>query len=358
VVALGVGAAGAAPLIVSTAETEVTIGGLACGTQYRVRVNVAGNSTVTTLNPVTKPCPPLRPPPRPPTSCTTPYYACSGFELNTSLLARTSQLNQWRWLSGVDQSTGFDWTPARMWGSSLPMGVLDIVGSQAPSSGTPCDFVCSEIASVTGFNGNPTRALKLWVKQKNTNPSSTGQQAGFGESMFNTGSTVSRDYWMKARWRLDPTLLTKANAQGNQFWWQSWVSKTPINLRFQLGIMNHQPPGPHWYIRGDGGGASCSTTCRTVYWQELPPNKVPLDQWFDVEIAYKMRNDTTGYFKFYVNGQQVLNRLGENDGPSNENVNNMAHAITYVNQFVPMWMLVDDVEVRSEPPCATMPCGP
>jgi Polysaccharide lyase len=65
-VALGVGAAGAAPIIVSTTQTEVTIGGLSCGTQYRVRVKVAGDSEVTTLNPVTKPCPPPQPPPPPP----------------------------------------------------------------------------------------------------------------------------------------------------------------------------------------------------------------------------------------------------------------------------------------------------
>jgi hypothetical protein len=65
-VALGVGAAGAAPIIVSTTQTEVTIGGLSCGTQYRVRVKAAGDSAVTTLNPVTKPCPPTQPPPPPP----------------------------------------------------------------------------------------------------------------------------------------------------------------------------------------------------------------------------------------------------------------------------------------------------
>jgi hypothetical protein len=65
-VALGVGAAGAAPIIVSTTQTEVTIGGLSCGTQYRVRVKVAGDSEVTTLNPVTKPCTTPQPPPPPP----------------------------------------------------------------------------------------------------------------------------------------------------------------------------------------------------------------------------------------------------------------------------------------------------
>jgi hypothetical protein len=63
VVALAVGAAGAAPIIVSTTQTEVTIGGLSCGTQYRVRVNVAGESAVRTLNAVTQPCPPPQPPP-------------------------------------------------------------------------------------------------------------------------------------------------------------------------------------------------------------------------------------------------------------------------------------------------------
>jgi hypothetical protein len=76
-----------------------------------------------------------------------------------------------------------------------------------------------------------------------------------------------------------------------------------------------------------------------------------------VEIAYKVRNDSTGYFKFYVNGQEVLNRLGENDGPSTENLNNIAHAMQYVTGKNPTYMLVDDVEVRGAPPCAGLPCG-
>jgi hypothetical protein len=64
-VALAVGAAGAAPIIVSTTQTEVTIGGLTCGTQYRVRVNVTGSPKVTTLKAVTEPCPLPQPPPPP-----------------------------------------------------------------------------------------------------------------------------------------------------------------------------------------------------------------------------------------------------------------------------------------------------
>src|SRR5215211_481817 len=97
VVALGVGVAGAAPISISTTQTEVTIGGLSCGTQYRVRVNVAGDSAVTTLNPVTKPCPLPQPPPPP--TCTTPYYACSGFEPGTALGARSTTVwNRYQFL--------------------------------------------------------------------------------------------------------------------------------------------------------------------------------------------------------------------------------------------------------------------
>jgi hypothetical protein len=77
-VALGVGAAGAAPIIVSTTQTEVTIGGLSCGTQYRIRVKAAGESAVTTLNPVTKPCPPPQPPPPPPPPAGEVRYRKSG----------------------------------------------------------------------------------------------------------------------------------------------------------------------------------------------------------------------------------------------------------------------------------------
>jgi beta-glucanase (GH16 family) len=77
VVALAVGTAGAAPTVVSTTQTEITIGGLACGTQYRVRVSVAGNSRGTTLNAVTQPCAP--PPPPPPPAAEPPPIAGQGY---------------------------------------------------------------------------------------------------------------------------------------------------------------------------------------------------------------------------------------------------------------------------------------
>jgi hypothetical protein len=54
VVALGVGAAGAAPTVVSTTETEVTVGGLDPDTLYDLQVKKSGTTSWTTLSARTK----------------------------------------------------------------------------------------------------------------------------------------------------------------------------------------------------------------------------------------------------------------------------------------------------------------
>jgi hypothetical protein len=113
-VALGVGAAGAAPIIVSTTQTEVTIGGLSCGTQYRIRVKVAGDSAVTTLNPVTKPCPPPEPPPPPPPPAgqppppPPPPEGTIAFQDNfeTAQILGPTTFSGWAWMQPSCDATG------------------------------------------------------------------------------------------------------------------------------------------------------------------------------------------------------------------------------------------------------------
>jgi hypothetical protein len=358
VVALGVGAAGAAPIIVSTTQTEVTIGGLTCGTQYRVRVNVAGNSTVATLNPVTKPCPPPQPPPPPPSPDST-LYAKSGFEANAALSPRsTTTWNQWQWLSGVDQLTGFDWTPAKLWGSPWPWGVLDVVCSSTgscPGSGLPRDYVTSSIETVAAYNGQLTRALKLHSVKPN--PNACCQQAGFGNSQLSQSSSASRTYYMRARWKFNPDIQAQADSLGTGYWRQVWVFKTPNYNRIDIKLLNDDPGGLTWQIQSDNCGANPIDGCSTVkYWAHDSIIKLPTTTWFTIEIAYKRAADSSGRFFFAANGQVILDRNGPNL-PREEEVNNIAHAIVYASKKLPGYVLVDDLEVRSAPPCAALPCG-
>jgi hypothetical protein len=220
--------------------------------------------------------------------------------------------------------------------------------------------MAASLETVTGYDGQPTRVLKMHSKLTNPNPASCCQQIGLINATMDTSNPASRDYYMRARWRLDPSLADYAASKGTSFWWAVAGFKTPTNLRYQLQMVNRQAGGPHWRIQADGHGAACpsqGTTCDTTYWGQDLTAKVPLDQWFTIEWYRKVRNDKTGVVRLAVNGQLIFERLGENDGVSSENPTNNAHAIVYVTGKPPMYMLVDDVEVRGAPPCAGFPCG-
>jgi hypothetical protein len=215
--------------------------------------------------------------------------------------------------------------------------------------------VTSGIETVTGYNGQLTRALKLHSVKPN--PNACCQQAGFGNSQLSQSSSESRTYYMRARWKLNPDLQAQADSLGTGYWRQVWVFKTPNYNRIDIKVLNKYAGGVTWYIQSDNCGAAEPNGCGTVtYWTYGSTIKVPTQNWFNVEIYFKRATDSTGRFLFAVNGQVIIDRNGPNM-PRVEEVNNIAHAIVYVSKKLPGYVLVDDLEVRSAPPCAALPCG-
>jgi len=301
--------------------------------------------------------PPPPPPPAPTTDVPPPptdVLAKSGFEAAVSL-APNDDWNDWQWLSGVDQATGFDWTNKHLWGSPWPWGVLSIVcGSSPCPTGIPSDYVTSTIETVTGYNGQSTRALKLHSKKPN--PNLCCQQVGFGNAQLDLSSSLSRDYYMRARWKVNPDMQTQATSLGTAYWRQTWVYKTANRNRIQVDIANH-PGYVHWYVQSDDFGASASGV-PTIYWAEDTRVGVPTDRWFTIEIAYHRAPDSTGRFFLGVDGRTVVDHRGPTMGSALwEEVNNVAHAEVYTANKLPGYLLVDDLEVRNGPPCATLPCA-
>jgi len=281
--------------------------------------------------------------------------AKSGFEAGVSL-APNVNWNDWQWLSGLDATTAFDWTNKHLWGSSWPWGVLSIVcgSSPCPTTGVPSDYVTSTIEAVTGYNGQSTRALKLHSKQPN--PNACCQQVGFGNTQFDLNSSLSRDYYMRARWKVNPDMQAQANSLGNTYWRSAWGYKTANRNRIQVLIENHHGY-VHWYVQSDDVGAN-SLTVGTVYWAEDTTVAVPTDRWFTIEVAYHRAPDSTGRFFLGVDGKAVVDHRGPTMGSAPwEEVNNMVHASVYSANKLPGYLLVDDFEVRTGPPCATLPCG-
>jgi hypothetical protein len=253
------------------------------------------------------------------------------------------------YLHGLDGATGFNWDTTRFLGE--PWGVA-IAGIPTGLSGTTSDIVEARIETVTGPYGTPTNALRVGVKQQ------PQVVQAFIESNFLQDTPIT-DYYARYWARLDPNLAAKAAAAGNQYWRSFWAFKTPSDLRMKLEIMNWKAGGPSWVATMDNLGHSASPPA-TEYWrQDSDQIKVPLDQWFSVEIYLHRSTGSDGRFYFGVNGQQVFNRMGPNYGSLNEPIKIIAHNIAYgpSNSF-PGWQWVDDFEVRNVPPCAGVPCGP
>jgi hypothetical protein len=281
--------------------------------------------------------------------------AATGFESNVTIEPNDAW-NDWQWLHGADQTTGVNFDTNRLSASPWPWGTLSIVCSASgscPTSGVPSDYVSGTIESVTGRKGSLTRALR--VHSKKPNPNACCQQVGFANTEFNS---PLRDYYMRAYVRLNPELASQAASIGSNYWRTFWVFKTTVDQRIHIQILNNHAGGPTWYIQSDDTGGSCNPCNQVPYWRVDSAVKVPLDQWFLLEIYFHRSNDSSGRFFFAVNGQKIVDRLGPNLGFRQDEIAVISHSIVYIGGKMPGWNLVDDVEIRDRPPCAALPCGP
>jgi hypothetical protein len=276
----------------------------------------------------------------------------TGFESNVTI-EYNNAWNDWQWLHGMDQNTGVNFDTNRLSASPWPWGVLSVVCSatgSCPTSGVPSDYVTGIIETVTGRKGSLTRALR--IHSKKPNPNACCQQAVFGNTEFNA---PLRDYYMRAYVRLNPELASQAASMGSSYWRNFWEFKTASDQRIQIQIVNSG--GPAWYVQSDSHGANCGTSCNQVYWRSDSAVKVPLDQWFLVEIYFHRANDSSGRFFLAVNGQKIVDRFGPNLGYRQDEIVVVGHSVVYIGSKLPGWNLIDDLEVRDRPPCAALPCG-
>ena len=265
VVALTVGAAGAAPIIVSTTQTEVTIGGLACGTQYRVRVNVAGDSRITTLKPVTKPCPlpPPAPPPPPPPGGEPAPIAGQGY-----IIAFQDQF---------DTFNTSIWTPHSFWETEVP-------GSVAVSNGTlKIDNKRSD--------GYPA-AISV-----SSGPTWGGEQSHY-DFKFGYAEARMRFTGGKGSW---PAFWLSSSAHAE---WPNWPQCPEPDLNFELDIMEYQGDEPNTFYgtthRNTGGVCGLSDQTRGD-WPNLGLN-LSVD-WHKYAVLW-----TANSIKWYVDEQLVIEK--------------------------------------------------
>src|SRR5260370_33531453 len=124
----------------------------------------------------------------------------SGFEATTALVAPSDfyGTGAWQGLVGVDNITGFAWPPI-IWGGGATQFQLLV---NAPIDPVSVDsYMVNQIQTVTGRDGNPTRALYSEIKQSGccgTNPQGGGptQDPLMIQPLAETGDLYI-SYWLK-----------------------------------------------------------------------------------------------------------------------------------------------------------------
>lgn len=272
VVALGVGRAGAAPTVVSTTQTEVTIGGLTCGTQYRLRVSVAGNSKGTTLNAVTQPCSPPPPPPPPANA-----YVYDDFCDGTTPWTK-NVVNRW---------------------NTEPVGT-DPFYACTDDFGTPW---ADGIGEVTENVSTPYGPGFKMVITNNMDVSSGGRRGEMHDYAH------AGDFGDKQVWRGHLMLPS-----------QSFAPNTDWNVLWELKPDNNMGGSALGGIGLDGSNERCAGPC--LYVSNIPcgvaqncrhrltgPVIVP-GHWYSWEYRVRWTDQADGYFEAYIDGV----KLGRFDG--------------------------------------------
>jgi hypothetical protein len=278
----------------------------------------------------------------------------SGFEGATTLSAISSSatIDDVQFFSGTDTTTGFAW-PMTLFGTNPALtGIHDIVGASNPV--TP--YIANDIETVTGHRGTPTRALKMQVNS--VAPNMCCDQDVFQLSGLPPGVA---DFYERIWMKLNPEFLSQVQADPGNFYESLFFMKDFDNsYRIESYIYGSGSGVPYWYVHGDNA-ANPPATYQEFWSSANTMVPVPLDDWFLLEVYMHRAADSTGRFFWAVNGQT----LGDYNGPLATSTNLTTFLISMatvyrenVSSSYPAYQWVDDVEIWSGPPCASLPCGP
>jgi hypothetical protein len=256
----------------------------------------------------------------------------SGFEGATALSGPTGCWGDGCWvdLFGLDSSTGFTW-PLNLWGGTTRIQAL--VGTSVTAS-TFNNYQINEIQSVTGHDGNPTRALYTEIKQQF--PGTFTQNDLFVRPASEQGDLYI-SYWIK----LQPDLAEKLKI-GN--WRVIWDWKSAGDYRVTAQIVSWGGAAPYWQIRADtyaNGGLPPQ-----VFWEiQNKTAPVPIGRWFKFEAFIHRSSGADGRDWMAVDGQVLADHRGPNIGVNAARLNRIMPFLVYTDAPGPAYQWVDDLQV-------------
>ncbi len=245
----------------------------------------------------------------------------SGFESDVYIDNHVYENSEdYRFIKGKDNETGFSWPIDILGASESALHYIDDDNHQA---------VYSEIQTVTGHNGNLTKALYS-IENYNTGVT----QCPYEILNIQEGT---RDLYIKYWIKMDSASLVQPDMWRAIFEYKTEGYADNDGFRLIAFIYTDNDGIPYWHWQGDENPS-------TPIW-EIDNKKlaVPLNKWFLTEFYWHWSEGNDGRALWKVNGQVI----GDHHGPTTRNSKPIDFIILtqiYGNAN-PKYQWIDDIEI-------------
>ncbi|MCK5922969.1 MAG: hypothetical protein KAG66_18650, partial [Methylococcales bacterium] len=245
----------------------------------------------------------------------------SGFENGVYIDSNIDPLAlDYRIVRGTDEATGYRWPIEILGAKNSGLHYVDHDNFQA---------VESEIQTVVGHNGVPTRALYSVEHYQTSYTQCPYEILDIQEGK----KDLYIRYWIK----LDGTSLSQPDSWRTFFEWKSKDYASGEGFRLIAFIYSDAQGNPYWHWQGDANPES-------PMW-EIDNNTVPVpvDEWFLTEFYWHWSEGEDGQALWKVNGQVI----GDHYGPTTRNskpIDFIMLSQIYGNAN-PKYQWVDDIEI-------------
>ncbi len=237
-------------------------------------------------------------------------------------------------IRGRDQETGYSWP-------------IDILGASesalhrvADDNGTA---LRSEIQTVTGYDGKPTRA----IYNEETHRESGDTQLTYEILNITQGRS---DLYVRYRMKIDSNMLGIPNKWRALFEYKTKDYKDPgeggTGFRLIAFVYTDEEGKASWHMQGDKDSDTPIWECDTLELNASCHNEyVPVitDDWFETEYYWHWSNGDDGRAIWKINGKVVA----DHSGPTTRNDNPIDFILftQLYGNITPKYQWIDDIEI-------------
>lgn len=249
----------------------------------------------------------------------------SGFEGNVQIVESTNpddvdDFSAYNYITGTDSETNFSWPISILGSTNAALHFIDYDDYQA---------VNSEIQTVIGHDGNPTKAL--YNKQFYDNGVT---QCPYEILEISEGrKDLYIKYWMK----LDTESLSQINKWRALFEYKTKDYADGTGFRLISYIYTDTDGNPYWHWQGDANP-------QNAVWEiDNTTVPVPINEWFLTEYYWHWSEGDYGRALWKINGQVI----GDHYGPTTRNSKPIDFIILtqIYGDANPKHQWIDDIEI-------------